>query len=110
MLEHLRSLCAGYCLGDTRYVFNITLCLIIYDHLSVGMDLIRLYESPPVQSFLNGASPKELFSDKAIYSHGTLRKVLNTLSFTSCPFCLNYSVDFKKAESWKPPSITWRSG
>lgn len=41
----------------------------------VGDALKAMYCSPPVQAFLNGVPSKELFEEKQIYQHGTLRKV-----------------------------------
>ena len=40
-----------------------------------GEDLVKLYNSPEVQRFLNGLPMKELQSSKEIYQHGVLRKV-----------------------------------
>ena len=36
---------------------------------------MALYKSPQVQTYLNGLPAKDLYSDKAIYQHGRLRKV-----------------------------------
>ena len=43
---------------------------------SAGKDLKSLYMTPAVQSFLNGIPAKELYREKSLYHHGTLRKVL----------------------------------
>ena len=43
--------------------------------LRAGHTLEAMYKLPAVQSFLNGVSAKELFGEKEIYQHGSLRKV-----------------------------------
>ena len=99
VLENLRCLCGGslndgnkrysvepllqrglFC-GDFQWFtldcpvlrgFPSFIPLIIF---SVGKDLQLLYESPAVQSYLNGVPAKELYHEKKIYAHATLRKV-----------------------------------
>ena len=39
-----------------------------------GQGLVQLFDSSPLQSFFNGAAPKELYPEKGIY-RGMLRKV-----------------------------------
>ena len=41
----------------------------------VGPDLVDLYNSAQVQSYLNGIPARDLHHDKSIYQHGCLRKV-----------------------------------
>ena len=64
-----QSICNGACI---QCLTSNKLVSTIY---RVGQDLQTLYNSPPVQSFLNGVPAKELYQDKIIYSHATLRKV-----------------------------------
>lgn len=72
VLGTLRSLCAS---SDTRYSTNSD-CHGLLVYYSVGSGLRCLYSSQPVQSYLNGIPPKELFRNKRIYKHGELRKVI----------------------------------
>lgn len=53
-----------------------------------GKDLIKLYQSPEVQKFLNGISTKELQSGRVIFQKGSLRKVIN--------HCNCYTIYFRR--------------
>ena len=82
MLENLRSLCGGSLYGEgERYHFKKGpwesswhySCYFCY--IRVGNDLQMLYKSPAVEFYLNSVPAKELYQDKLIYHHATLRKV-----------------------------------
>ncbi len=61
----------GICTLNEQFIFSTLSFLPI----SVGRDLMKLYMTPAVQSYLNGIPAKDLNGDRAIYRHGTLRKV-----------------------------------
>ena len=79
VLETLRSVCTGNSHGSNRRYKSNIMCFMV-SHIanliySVGNSLVSLYKSPPVQSYLNGISSKELYAEKYIYQHAALRKV-----------------------------------
>ena len=73
---------AHICLGaklaheDRQLVILTSINVVIYLLLCrAGEGLVKLYADPELQCYFSHASSKHLYSDKAIYQPGVLRKV-----------------------------------
>ena len=56
-------------------------CITMIECLS---DVVKDYNCPQVQTFINSLSPKEAYQEKTIYQPGSLRKVLKAVT------CFNF--------------------
>ena len=80
--EQFAHVCSGAKLAheDRQLVILTSINVVIYMLLCrTGDGLVKLYADPELQRYFSHASSKNLFSDKAIFQPGAVRKVSQCL-------------------------------